>query len=107
MDRHRRWIVAMPLLLLFVPLAHAFVRARAARVIPPDIPVLKARVVKTYPHDAKAFTQGLEYLDGFLYESTGMTGRSSLRKVELTSGKVLQMKALGSEYFGEGLTIFH
>jgi glutaminyl-peptide cyclotransferase len=106
MDRYRRWIVATPLLLLLGLLARALGHAPAARAIPQEIPVLKARAVKTYPHDPKAFTQGLEYLDGFLYESTGMTGRSSLRKVDLNSGKVLQMKALGAEYFGEGLTIF-
>jgi len=71
-----------------------------------SIPVLSAKILKTYPHDAEAFTQGLEYYDGFLYESTGRTGHSSLRKVDLASGKVLQKVDLSSEYFGEGLTIF-
>jgi len=71
------------------------------------IPVLAAKVVKTYPHDVHAFTQGLEYHDGFLYESTGRTRQSSLRKVELESGRVVQKVELGGEYFGEGLTIFH
>lgn len=70
------------------------------------IPVLSAKIVKTYPHDTQAFTQGLEFYAGFLYESTGQTGHSSLRKVELESGKVLQEVDLGGEYFGEGLTIF-
>ena len=71
-----------------------------------SIPVHSARVLKTYPHDPRAFTQGLEYFDGFLYESTGETGQSSVRKVELESGRVLQKADLGAEYFGEGLTIF-
>jgi glutamine cyclotransferase len=71
-----------------------------------DIPVHSVRVLKTYPHDPHAFTQGLEYFDGFLYESTGETGQSSVRKVDLESGKVLQKTDLASEYFGEGLTIF-
>lgn len=70
------------------------------------IPVLRVEVVKTYPHDVQAFTQGLEYYDGFLYESTGQTGHSSLRKVDLETGKVLQKIELSSDYFGEGLTIF-
>ena len=72
----------------------------------PAIPVLSVKVLKTYPHDAQAFTQGLEYHDGFLYESTGQTGHSSLRKVDLETGKVLQKIDLSENYFGEGLTIF-
>ncbi len=70
------------------------------------IPVLTVEVLKKYPHDPHAFTQGLEYFEGFLYESTGETGQSSVRKVDLESGRVLQKKDLSSEYFGEGLTIF-
>jgi glutamine cyclotransferase len=61
-------------------------------------------IVHTYPHDAKAFTQGLIYVDGHLYESTGLNGRSSLRMVDLTTGNVLQKHDLPPEYFGEGLT---
>ncbi len=62
------------------------------------------RIVHTYPHDSKAFTQGLVYVDGHLYESTGLNGRSSLRLVDLRSGQVLQSHKLPDEYFGEGLT---
>jgi glutaminyl-peptide cyclotransferase len=62
------------------------------------------QVVHTYPHDSNAFTQGLVYLDGHLYESTGLLGRSSLRMVELSTGNVLQKHDLAAEYFGEGLT---
>ena len=62
------------------------------------------QVVHTYPHNAKAFTQGLIYVDGHLYESTGLTGRSSLRMVDLTTGSVLQSHNLPAPYFGEGLT---
>ena len=61
-------------------------------------------VVHTYPHDAHAFTQGLVYVDGHLYESTGLNGRSSLRLVDLISGNVVQKHDLPAEYFGEGLT---
>jgi glutamine cyclotransferase len=61
-------------------------------------------IVHTYPHDPHAFTQGLIYVDGHLYESTGLNGRSSLRLVDLTTGNVLQKHDLPAEYFGEGLT---
>lgn len=74
---------------------------------PHPIPVLSVSVVKAFPHDPTAFTQGLEYYGGFLYESTGLRGKSSLRKVAIATGRVLQSIALSPEYFGEGLTIFH
>jgi glutamine cyclotransferase len=73
---------------------------------PPKTPVYGYRVVHVYPHDPGAFTQGLEYRGGFLYEGTGLFGKSSLRKVELTSGKVLQEIHVAAEYFGEGITLF-
>jgi glutamine cyclotransferase len=63
------------------------------------------RVVKSYPHDTSAFTQGLEYHDGFLYEGTGMVGRSSVRKVDLATGKVLQTFDVPRPFFGEGITV--
>jgi glutaminyl-peptide cyclotransferase len=63
-------------------------------------------VVRTYPHDPSAFTQGLEYHDGFLYEGTGLNGRSSIRKVRLETGEVVQKRDLPSQYFGEGITIW-
>jgi len=62
------------------------------------------QVVHIYPHDSDAFTQGLIYLDGHLYESTGRNGKSSIRMVDLYSGKVLQRYDLATKYFGEGLT---
>jgi len=67
-------------------------------------PVYGYDVVNVYPHDREAFTQGLLFRDGVLYESTGLNGRSSLRKVELESGKVLQRISVDSRYFAEGLT---
>jgi glutaminyl-peptide cyclotransferase len=72
-----------------------------------QIPILRANVVRTYPHDPHAFTQGLEYYGGYLYESTGIAGRSTLRKVALRTGEVVQKVSLPRQYFGEGLTIFH
>ena len=65
------------------------------------------RVIHVYPHDPQALTQGLEYHDGFVYEGTGLNGRSTLRKESLQSGKVLQEIHLDSRYFGEGITILH
>jgi glutamine cyclotransferase len=62
------------------------------------------KIVHIYPHDPNAFTQGLIYVDGHLYESTGRTGRSSLRMVDLTTGQVQQEHDLAADYFGEGLT---
>ena len=67
-------------------------------------PVYGYEVVNVYPHDRNAFTQGLLYRDGVLYESTGLNGRSSLRKVELETGKVLQQINIENRYFAEGLT---
>ncbi|CAM1353097.1 glutaminyl-peptide cyclotransferase [Tenacibaculum insulae] len=69
--------------------------------------VYNYKIVNTYPHDKDAYTQGLEYKDGFLYESTGRRGQSTLRKVDLKTGEILQKVALGKEYFGEGMTIFN
>jgi glutaminyl-peptide cyclotransferase len=60
--------------------------------------------VHAYPHDPNAYTQGLVYVDGYLYESTGRNGKSSIRKVDLTTGRVLQHYDLAEKYFGEGLT---
>jgi glutamine cyclotransferase len=68
------------------------------------VPTADFKVVRSYPHDTQAFTEGLLYRDGFLYESTGLNGKSSIRKVDLASGKVLQTKDIPSQYFGEGLT---
>lgn len=70
-----------------------------------EAPVAGFRVVRSYPHDRSAFTQGLEYHDGYLYEGTGLNGRSWLRKVELTSGRVVRQVALPYEHFGEGITL--
>ena len=64
------------------------------------------QVKDTYVHDRGAFTQGLVYEDGVLYEGTGINGRSTLRKVELATGKVLKSVSLDEQYFGEGITIW-
>ncbi len=76
----------------------------AANITPP---VYTYEIVKTYPHDGKAFTQGLVFRDGVLFESTGEYGESTLRKVELANGKVLQKYSVPKEFFAEGMTILN
>lgn len=73
----------------------------------PDQPAPTAsyRVVRSYPHDRDAYTQGLVFRDGLFYESTGLHGQSTLRKVRLDSGEVLQARRLDARYFGEGLAL--
>jgi glutamine cyclotransferase len=67
-----------------------------------DVPGYGYEVAHTYPHDPTAFTEGLFYLDGFLYESTGMEGQSSIRKVRLETGEVVEKRDV-PKYFGEGI----
>src|SRR5262245_25994274 len=62
-------------------------------------------VVNTYPHDPAAFTQGLVYYQGALYESTGLNGQSSIRKVDLQTGEVLKKAEVAPQYFAEGLAL--
>jgi len=78
----------------------------AESVAASSAPVYNFEVVNTFPHDRYAFTQGLVIQDGVLVESTGLNGRSSLRRVDLASGNVLKKVDLSEQYFAEGLTIF-
>jgi glutamine cyclotransferase len=71
----------------------------------PVAPVATVNVIRTFPHDTSAYTQGLVWHEGFLYESTGRTGSSSLRKVELETGKVLRRISVPEPYFAEGLAL--
>lgn len=75
--------------------------------LPAGVPVYSYKLINTYPHDRTAYTQGLAFKDGFIYEGTGLYGRSSLRKVNLKTGKVLQRHAKPSRYFGEGITVLN
>jgi glutaminyl-peptide cyclotransferase len=95
-------MLAKPFLLAAL-LSAAAVLPTAANARAPQSPD-GYHIVRVYPHDPDAFTQGLVYVDGHLYESTGLNGRSSLRMVDLATGKVLQHRDLPAEYFGEGLT---
>jgi glutamine cyclotransferase len=70
------------------------------------IPVYNYRVINIYPHDRSAFTQGLVFENGVLYEGTGLLGRSTLRRVELETGNILQIRDLPAQFFGEGVTVY-
>jgi len=67
------------------------------------VPVYEFEVVHTYPHDTGAFTEGMFYLNGFLYESTGIEHHSSIRKVRIDTGAVVQKLDIPPQYFGEGI----
>lgn len=69
------------------------------------VPVFTYEIVQSYPHDPRAFTQGLQYHNGSLYESTGLRGRSSLRQVDLETGRVLRRVNIPDRYFGEGIAV--
>src|SRR3954471_20263299 len=71
-----------------------------------DLPQYTYTVVRTYPHDPQAFTQGLQFVDGVFYEGTGLNGRSSIRKVKIETGEVLQRHDVGAEHLGEGITVW-
>jgi glutaminyl-peptide cyclotransferase len=86
-----------------VPMTAAAAASEPAAASKAAIPVYGYQVVHAYPHDPGAFTEGLFYKDGFLYESTGLQGRSSVRKVRLESGEVVQKGDLPRDLFGEGI----
>ncbi len=91
------WVVAVAIMALGLVMACSAAQAKA--------PLQAVKVVKSYPHDPQAFTQGLLYDGGFLYESTGREGFSSVRKVDLETGGVLKILRLSPVYFGEGLAL--
>jgi glutamine cyclotransferase len=93
-----RHALAAPLLALFACGQTAPAPPAAA-----EVPVYGVRIVNSFPHDPGAFTQGLIFLDGHLYESTGMVGESTLRKVSLPDGKVLKSVPIPAGHFGEGM----
>jgi glutamine cyclotransferase len=71
------------------------------------VPTYEAEVVHIYPHDTSAFTEGLFYLNGYLYESTGLEHHSTIRKVRLETGEVVQKLDIPAQYFGEGIVDWH
>jgi glutamine cyclotransferase len=99
----RAWLKTMRVATLLVVVAVPVCAKPAVR--PPATAYLRLKVIRTYPHDPRAFTQGLLLLDGKLYESTGLFGRSSIRRVDLASGLVERMASLPAGLFGEGLAL--
>jgi glutaminyl-peptide cyclotransferase len=67
--------------------------------------ISKINIVNIFPHDPESFTEGLVYYKGYLYESTGLNGKSFLKKIEIKSGKIIKEIKLNEEYFGEGMAI--
>jgi hypothetical protein len=94
-----RLFASLVLLMIMASIRPGFAAWRSA----PELPVFGYTIQRVYPHDPRAYTQGLQYDDGFLYEGTGRNGESSIRKVKLESGQVLQRHDLSSEYFGRRL----
>ena len=84
-------------------LAAAMALTLIAMPSPAAIPVYGVQVVRAYPHDRTAFTEGLFYLDGWIYESTGQGSRPAIRKVDLATGRVVQGRDIASMFFGEGI----
>ncbi len=105
----RAWLLLIVILLIAV-IAGVVWLIRSSSPDEPGLgnltPYMTYEVVQAYPHDAQAFTQGLVYWDGFLYESTGLYGESSLRKVEVDTGRVVMQVDLPPQYFAEGLALW-
>ncbi|WP_206028706.1 glutaminyl-peptide cyclotransferase [Thalassoroseus pseudoceratinae] len=98
----RRWIILAASLLL---VGGGIFTAWAMGLGSGTAPVVGYRIVNEFPHDANAFTQGLVITDGVLLEGTGQYGQSSLREVDLKSGRVLRQQPLSPRVFGEGITV--
>ena len=102
------WIVTRRLALafIFVEIGQSLFGQSPRHDHSSTVPECTFKIIRTFPHDPAAFTQGLVFHNGFLYEGTGLKGRSSLRKVRLETGEIVQEVDLSPEFFGEGITIF-
>ncbi|MEI8003190.1 MAG: glutaminyl-peptide cyclotransferase [Methanothrix sp.] len=98
-------LLAIPAALLLVAISFA-AQGNSQFVEEGEIPVFGYQIVNVYPHSSLAFTQGLVYDEGGLYEGTGLYGRSSLRRVDLETGRVLEQTKLESTLFGEGIALW-
>jgi len=107
---HQRWISAsLAVIVLFASACGIFEsesHTKAENLQQTQAPMYSYRIINRYPHDTEAFTQGLFFHNGQLYEGTGWWGRSSLRRVDLETGKVLQISNLDKRYFGEGIVLW-
>jgi glutamine cyclotransferase len=93
-------------LVFFSILVTTFIFSCSVPPSPDTVSVFSFEIINSYPHNKNAFTQGLVFENGFLFEGTGLNGHSSLRKVALETGEVLQAHELPYEFFGEGITIY-
>jgi glutamine cyclotransferase len=114
MNAKKNWIWLCVIILLTILIILVAVRLkpvdhqRPISSIPSELDFLAGyRVINQYPHDPQAYTQGLIFHEGYLYESTGLRGYSTLRKVDLASGEVVQMIKLDDVFFAEGLTLWN
>ena len=83
------------------------IRNTSISVLPEKVAKNKSyKIINTFPHDNQAYTQGLLFVDGFLYESTGLNNKSTIRKVNLLNGEIIQSLTVNQDVFGEGITIF-
>jgi glutamine cyclotransferase len=101
----RFYKILIPVFILLI-LGCILISYSLVSIYSPEPGLYDYKIVNTYVHDPNAFTQGLVWENGHLYEGTGLAGRSTLRKVELETGKVLRSIDLPIKYFGEGITIF-
>lgn len=99
----QRITLLLALFLVVIATAGCWIGDEALRVIAREPRILVPEVINVYPHDPNAFTQGLLWHDGVLYESTGQYGQSDVRRVELETGEVLDETPLDATYFAEGL----
>ncbi len=98
-------LLALPAVLLLTAMLFA-AQGNSNLIEAEALPVFGYKIVNVYPHSSLAFTQGLVYDEGVLYEGTGLYGRSTLRRVDLESGRVLEQTNLESTLFGEGVAIW-
>src|SRR5215210_3411606 len=99
-----RRLLVLGLVILMVTLYGRRTPGFAAWQAPSSVPMSGYTIVHTYPHDRDAFTQGLQVVDGVFYEGTGLNGKSSIRRVKIETGEVIQKRDVPSQYFGEGIT---
>jgi len=99
-SKHRELLIFLNIFFIFI-----FPAQGCLDIDNPDVFHHQYQIINSYPHDNTAFTQGLVWKDGYFYESTGLYGNSSLRKVEVSTGAVLQKYELPDNYFAEGITI--
>ena len=114
MNPKKNWIWLCMIILLIILIVFMAARLkpvdhqRPSSSIPEELNRLSGfRVINQYPHDPQAYTQGLIFHEGYLYESTGLRGYSTLRKVDLGSGEVVQMIELDNAFYAEGLTLWN